>query len=219
MTLAEVAAALHKDVAHLRQHVAEQYWEVERSHRKRGKGVVVHSGEYTSPDRIQWVYVVTLSPSKTTLYPMAWYFTREGIHSFQIDADGPATYMRPHVLERYRKRYYPHADVLGALLQMHTRNYDKACEPRHYRGRPAIASAVEDGYFLGDEVCKGTVVDLHTFYDVQMGAKEHSLRNMRKLLEWRRYLVATNPNVGRSDGYVNWGHGFPVRLERLRRAA
>ncbi|MBL0127336.1 MAG: hypothetical protein IPP83_07705 [Flavobacteriales bacterium] len=129
--------------------------------------------------------------------------------------------MRPHVLDRYRIRYYPNADVLEALRQMHLRNYDKACEPRPYRGKPAIACAVEDGYFLGDRVYSGNVVDFHTFYDVKMGAKEAVLRNMRQLLEWRRYFAATNPKIGNNqpDNNVNWGQGFPVRLERLHRAA
>jgi hypothetical protein len=218
MSLTEVAAALRKDVVHLQQHVADKYWELERRHRKGGKGVMVQCGEHTTADRIQWVYVVTISTTKTTLYPMAWYFTRQGIHAFQIDAEGPATYLRPHVLERYRQRYYPDADVLQALRQMHARNYDKASEPREYQGRPTIASAVEDGYFLGDHLYSGTVVDYHTFYDVPMGAKLPALREMRKLLEWRRYFAATNPKA-KPNGYVNWGQGFPLRLERLVRAA
>ena len=80
---------------------------------------------------------------------------------------------------------------------------------------------MEDGYFLSDREVIDGVVDFHTFYDVQMGAKEHALRDMRKLLEWRRYFTATNPRIGNNqpDAYVNWGHGFPLRLERLRRAA
>ena len=218
MTLPEVAAALQKDVVHLQQHVADRLWDLERNHRKTGKGVMVQCGEFTSAARIQWVYVVTISTSKTILYPLGWYFTTKGIHAFQIDAEGPATYLRPHVLDRYRQRYYRDADVMQALRQMHARNYDKASEPRDYQGKPAIASAVEDGYFLGDTVCDGTIVDYHTFYDVAMGGKEKALQNMRKLLEWRRYFVATS-HKAKAEGFVNWGQGFPVRLERLRRAA
>ena len=41
---------------------------------------------------------------------------------------------------------------------------------------------------------------------------------MRKLLEWRRYFAATNPKA-KPNGYVNWGQGYPLRLERLVRAA
>jgi len=220
MSLAEIATALRKDVVGLQRHVAGLYWDLERRHRKGGRGVIVQVGEFTSEDLIQWLYVVTISPRKTTLYPLGWYFTREGIHCMQIDADGPATYMRPHVLDRYRQRYYRDADVLEALKKMHTRNYDKASEPREYKGRPAIASAVEDGYLLGEIVCKGDVVDYHTFYDVAMGAKERVLRNMRQLLEWRRYYNAITPKGtgDQKDNYVNWGRGFEVRLERLRAA-
>lgn len=220
MSLAEIAAVLRKDVVDLQRLVAERYWELERNHRKGGKGVIVQVGEFTSDDRIQWVYVVAISPRKTTLYPMAWYFTREGIHCMQIDAEGPATYMRPHVLERYRQRFYKTADVLEAMRQMHTRNYDKASEPRAYNGHPGIAGVVEDGYFMGESLFSGTVVDYHTFYDVAMGAKRPEMRNMRKLLEWRRYYSAMTPKGSgdQATDYVNWGRGYQVRLERLRAA-
>ncbi len=220
MSLTEIAAALRKDVVGLQRHVAGVYWDMERRHRKGGKGVIVQAGEFTSEERIQWLYVVTISPRKTTLYPVGWYFTREGIHCIQIDAEGPSTYMRPHVLDRYRQRFYKDADVLEALKQMHVRNYDKASEPRDYRGRPAIASAVEDGFLLGDIVLNGDLVDYHTFYDVAMGSKERCLCDMRKLLEWRRYYNAITPKSAgdRKDNYVNWGRGFEVRLERLRAA-
>ena len=220
MSLAEIAAALRKDVVGLQRHVADLYWDMERRHRKGGKGVITQVGEFTSGELIQWLYVVTISPRKTTVYPLGWYFTSEGIHCMQIDAEGPATYMRPHVLDRYRQRYYRDADVLEALKKMHTRNYDKASEPRDYRGRPAIASAVEDGFLLGDRVFNGDIVDYHTFYDVTMGSKENLLRNMRKLLEWRRYYNAITPKGtgDQKDNYVNWGRGFEVRLERLRAA-
>lgn len=220
MSLAEIAAVLRKDVVGLQRHVAERYWDMERNHRKGGKGVIVQAGEFTSADRVQWVYVVTISSRKTTLYPLGWYFTREGIHCMQIDAEGPATYMRPHLLERYRQRFYKDADVLEAMRHMHTRNYDKASEPRTYKGRPAIASAVEDGFLLGDILYNGNVVDYHTFYDVDMGAKETILRDMRKLLEWRRYFNAMTPKGSgdQATDYVNWGRGYQVRLERLRAA-
>ena len=220
MSLTEIAAALRKDVVDLQRHVAGLYWDMERRHRKGGKGVIVQAGEFTSAERIQWLYVVTISPRKTTVYPLGWYFTREGIHCIQIDAEGPATYMSPHVLERYRQRFYKDADVLEALRQMHVRNYDRASEPRDYQGRPAIASAVEDGYLLGDIVFNGDLVDYHTFYDVAMGAKDRRLCDMRKLLEWRRYYNAITPKGtgDRKDNYVNWGRGFEVRLERLRAA-
>ncbi len=221
MTLDEVAAALHKDVVELQRHVAARYWEAERRHRKTGKGVMQQVGEYTSTALIQWTYVVCISTTKTTLYPMAWYFTQQGIHAFQIEAEGPSTYLRPHVLDRYRQRFFPHADVLEALREMHKRNYDKASQPREYKGKPAIASAVEDGYLLGELVNKGTIVNFHTFYDVKMGAKEAILRDMRQMLEIRRYLAATNPRIhdNRSTNYVNWGQGFPLRLEKLHKAA
>ncbi|MBL7951156.1 MAG: hypothetical protein JNM62_05505 [Flavobacteriales bacterium] len=219
MSLTEVVAALHKDVAELQRFVADRFWEVEQAHRRNGKGVIQRSGEFSSSSRIQWVYVVVVSPSKTTLYPMGWYFTRQGIHAFQIDAEGPATYLRPHVLERYRQRFHPHDDVLNALRHMHVRNYDKAVEYREYKGRPAIASAVEDGYFLGEMCFNGALVDVHTFYDVAMGAREPALREMRKLLEWRRYFTATRQNPVRAGSYMSWGLGFTTRLERLHRAA
>lgn len=220
MSLAEVASALRKDVGCLQRHVAERFWDMEKRHRKGGAGVLVQTGEFTSADRIQWLYVVTISARKTTLYPLGWYFTREGIHCMQIDAEGPVTYLRPHVLDRYRQRYYKDADVLEALRQMHLRNYDKASEPRSYQGRPAVASAIEDGYLLGDTVCNGVVVDYHTFYDVTMGAKQRELRDMRKLLEWRRYFNAMTPKGSgdQQSNYVNWGRGFELRLERLRAA-
>ena len=223
MSLAEVALALRKDVALLQQHVAERFAEVEERQRKQGlKGVVVEHGEYTSPDRIMWHYVITISSRKTTLYPMGWYFTQEGIHLMQIDQDGPATYIQPHVLERYRQRYFKDAEVLTAAGLFHQRNYDKACEPRSYLNNPdSIASAIEDGYLLGQLLKQENVIRFHTFYDVEMGAKYPELKGMRRLLEWRRYYNAVTPN-GKGDqqkNYVNWGRGFEVRLQRLKRAA
>lgn len=219
MSLAEVAAALRKDVAHLQRYVAQQHWTTEDSRRKNGgKGVVVESGEYTSPDRIQWHYVLTFASRKTTLYPLAWYFTQEGIHAMQVDAAGPATYLKPHVLDRYRLRYYKDAQVLDALAHMHTRNYDKACEPRPYQGKPAIATAIQDGFLLGDMIPVANVIRFHTFYDVQMGSKEAILKDMRRLLEWRRYYNAVTPiSFGDQEkNYVNWGRGFELRLQKLR---
>ncbi len=220
MTLAEIAAALHRDVQSLQYHVADRFADMERQHRKGGKGVIMQTGSFTSEERIQWVYVVTISARKTTLYPMGWYFTREGIHCMQIDADGPATYIRPHVLDRYRQRFYKDADVLEALEKMHARNYDKASEPRTYQGRKAIASAIEDGYLLGGTLWNGAVIDYHTFYDVEMGKKDPELREMRQLLEWRRYFNAVTPKAiaDQTKNYVNWGRGFELRLERLRAA-
>ena len=79
---------------------------------------------------------------------------------------------------------------------------------------------MEDGYLLGDILYNGNVVDYHTFYDVDMGAKETILRDMRKLLEWRRYFNAMTPKGSgdQATDYVNWGRGYQVRLERLRAA-
>ncbi len=221
MSLAEIAAALRKDVVDLQRHVAEEYWEMERHHRRGGKGVIQKFGDHTSSGLVQWMYTITISSNKTTLYPMGWYFTGQGLHCMQIDAEGPATYIRPHVLDRYRQRFFRDADCIGALREMHKRNYDKACEPQMYQGRPSIASAVQDGYFLGDRVANNSVVDIHTFYDQAMGDKRPQLRKMRQLLEWRRYYIATTPRIGNNqrDNYVSWGLGFPVRLERLHRAA
>ena len=66
MSLAEIAAVLRKDVGCLQRHVAERYADMERQHRKGGKGVIVQTGEFTSADRVQWVYVITISARKTT---------------------------------------------------------------------------------------------------------------------------------------------------------
>lgn len=220
MTLADIAAALRKDVLVLQRHVAERFADMERHHRRRGRGIRVESGEFTSPDEIQWLYVLTISPSKTVLYPLAWYLTKDGVHAMQIDAEGPMTYLRPHVLARYLERYLEDTDLIGGLKRMHLRNYDKACEPSRYKGRPAVASAVEDGYLLGCMIFRDTVVDISTFYDEKMAKKNPFLRRLRGFLELRRYFTATNPTSAKStcNRYVSWGQGFPVRLERLRRA-
>ena len=221
MNLAQIASVLQKDVVHLQRHVAGLYADMECRHRRGGKGVLTQCGEYTSPDKVQWLYVVTISPVRTSLYPMAWYFTGEGIHAVQIDADGPMTHLRPHVLQRYRKRHCPGVSIEEALRQLHWNNYDKASEPCTYQGSPSIASAVHHGFLLGYMVFGDSVVDMHTFFDVDMGMQRGYLRRMRQLLDWRRYYAAMAPKLNSSvtDRYVNWGHGFPLRLERLRRAA
>jgi len=221
MKLAEIASVLQKDVVHLQRHVAGLHADMESRHRRGGKGVLTQCGEYTSPGKVQWLYVVTISPVRTSLYPMAWYLTSEGIQGVQIDAEGPMTLLRPHVLQRYRKRYCPEADILEALRQLHWQNYDKASELRIHKGQPTIASAVEHGFLLGCLLYNDSVMQVHTFYDVEMGMQDPELRPMRKLLEWRRYYAAMAPKLNSSvtDRYMNWGHGFPLRLERLRRAA
>ena len=221
MHLSDIASALRGDVVHLQRHVAGRYAEMECGHRRNGKGVLKQCGEYTSPTGVQWLFVVIISPTRTTLYPMAWYFTTEGIHGIQLEAKGPLTHLRPHVLDQYRARHCPDVDVMVALRQLHWRNYDKASEPHTYQGKPGIASAVEDGFLLGCMLYNDTVVQVNTFYDVEMGMSNRSLRPMRQLVEWRRYYVATAPKVipSDADGYASWGQGFPLRLARLRRAA
>jgi hypothetical protein len=54
-----------------------------------------------------------------------------------------------------------------------------------------------------------------------MGMQDAELRPMRQLLEWRRYYAAAGVKAKgtAADRYLNWGRGFPLRLERLRRAA
>lgn len=223
MGLAEVAAALRKDVAHLLSHVANAHARDEMDQRKHGaKGIRTLHGEFESPDLYLWHYVLTISSRKTTIYPMGWYFNSQGVHMMQLDAEGPATYIGPHVLERYRQRYFKDADVLEAIQRFHQRNYDKASEPRPYQHYSnGIAAAIDDGYLLGELLERENLVHYHTFYDVPMGAKNPTLKGMRQLLEWRRYFTAMTPNGtgGGSDRYVNWGRGFEVRLERLRNAA
>ncbi|MEO7080558.1 MAG: hypothetical protein ABIY71_03485 [Flavobacteriales bacterium] len=221
MHLGEIATVLREDVVHLQRYVAGRYADLERRQRRGGKGVMIQCGAYTSPDEVQWLYVVTISPVRTSLYPMAWYFDSEGIHGVQIDAEGPMTHLRPHVLDQYRARFCPTVDVQAALQQLHWENYDKASVPRTYKGAPSIASAVEHGFLLGVMVYSDTVVDMHTFFDVEMGMQHGSLRSMRQLLEWRRYYVAMAPKVisTETDRYKSWGLGFPLRLERLKKAA
>lgn len=223
MSLSEVVGALRKDLGYLLGHVALEHVNKEIEVRRGNtKGVQLVVGEYTSPDCCQWHYILAFSSRKTTLYPVGWYFDRQGIHLMQLDADGPATYMGPHVLERYRQRFFKDADVLTAMKKFHERNYDKASEPRDYKDNPnSIASAIEDGYLLGQMLSDANVVRYHTFYDVVMGEKVSGLKELRRLLEWRRYFNAMTPSgkKGSAQEYVNWGRGFEIRLERLCRAA
>jgi len=221
MLLSDIATALRGDVVHLQRHVAGRYAEMECGHRRNGKGVLTQCGEWTSPAGVQWLYVLIISTTRTILYPMAWYFTREGIHGIQLEAKGPLTHLRPHVLDQYRDRFCPDVSVMVALRQLHWRNYDKASGPHAYQGKPGIASAVVDGYLMGNMLYNDTVVRMHTFYDMEMGMKRPDLREMRQLVEWRRYYGAMSPKAINADtgDYLNWGRGFPLRLARLRRAA
>ena len=221
MSLCKVAAAARKDVGQVHRHAAEKHGDLALICRKGpNHSEVVRVGAFTSQKHLQWVYVITAVQGRITLYPLLWYVTSDGVHALQLDAEGPASYFQPHVVDRYILRYCKKDDLPTALRIFHRRNYDKACHPDTYKGdRDNYAAVLEDGYVAGEYLKKDAIVHYRTFYDMVAGHERFG--HLRPLLEWRdRMTSVVFDHTGRRETpHVAWCRGYPMRLEQMVKAA
>ncbi len=221
MSLKQVAAAARKDVGWLQRYVAGKHPELARFKPKRDSTEPqVFSGNFTSTKELQWAYVVTMDQRGITLYPLLWYATSEGVHAMQIDAEGPASYFRPHIPQRYIDRYCKKGDLATALRIFHRRNYDKACHPYTYKGdRDNYAAVIDDGYIAGEYLKDEAIVLYRTFFDIATGEKRFG--HLRQLVHWRPVLNAVEfEHVGRRETpHFAWCRGYALDMGRLRKAA
>ena len=221
MTLPQVAAAARKDVGQLLRHVEEKHGYLVTSTPAHKAKPVVKSGLFTSKKGLEWIYVVSASQSRVTIYPLLWYATTKGTCAMQVDAEGPASYFAPHVLVRYTERFLRRGgDLINALREFHLRNYDKASQPCNYKGdRENYTAVIDHGYVAGEYQREDALVYYRTFYDLNRGRKRFGeLRTAQDL----RLLMHTVyfEHVGRRDTpHFAWGRGYPFRAERWRKAA
>ncbi len=222
MTPTQVASAARKDVGQLRQHVLEKHADlVGLCPKTNSTEVVERGGKFSSTKGLQWVYVITAYKGSVTLYPLLWYATTEGIHAMQIDAEGPAQYFQPHVLDRYLKRYlHRKGGRDGAIRQFHKHNYDKVFQPDTYKGdRESFVAVIDDGYVVGENLRDQAIVYFRTFYNKTIGRKRFG--ELRSALKWRALMksIALEHKGRRDTPHTGWGRGYPVVFAPLRAAA
>ena len=220
MSLCKVAAAARKDVGQVKQHVLAKhadFWE--RCLKTGAAKDDIATGCFTSSKNLQWVYALAASQGRITLYPMLWYLTTKGVNAMQIDAEGPASYYQPHVMERYVERFRKKGDPSAALLAFQHRNYEKSCNPCDYKGdRDNCVAVLEDGYVTGEYLQDDAIVHFRTFYDFDMGRKRFG--HLLPMLEWRHRLNAVRfeRTSRRETPHVAWCRGFELPPS-LRQAA
>lgn len=220
MSPCQVAAAARKDVGQLLRHVEEKHAELVRSCPKVGDDRLLrHSGHFTTRKGLQWVYVITATDGRITIYPLLWYATTTGICALQVDAEGPASFFQQHVMDRYLKRYLKQGDLRNALREFHLKNYDKVYLRHTYRGDDKCCAAIiDDGYVAGELQQKGALVYFRTFYDLVTGHRRFG--EMRSALTWRKALYKVQfDHVGRRQApHEAWGRGYPRPAEGSRMA-
>lgn len=210
MSLCQVAAAARKDVGHLLAHVVEKHAHLVPACSGKGrKEPLRRSGHFTTRKGLQWIYVVTATKGRFTIYPLLWYATTKGVCALQIDAEGPACFFQEHVMARYIKRYVGRGDLWNALREFHLHNYDKVFHPTAYKGDgDAYAAAIDDGYVAGELRRSEAVVFFRTFYDRTSGHRRFG--HLRASLNWRAALQQADfEHVGRRDTpHAAWGRGY-----------
>ncbi|MBL7982811.1 MAG: hypothetical protein JNL52_13505 [Flavobacteriales bacterium] len=213
MSPCQVAAAARKDVGQLLRHVEEKHAELARSCPKVGNDRLERrSGHFTTRKGLQWVYVITATDGRITIYPLLWYATTTGICALQVDAEGPASFFQQHVMDRYIKRYLREGDLRNALREFHLKNYDKVYLRDTYKGdRDSYAAVIDDGYVVGEYQQKAAVLYFRTFYDQRTGHRRFG--HLRTALGWRQALNKTRfEHAGRRQTpHEAWGRGY-VRM-------
>ncbi|MFN6178278.1 MAG: hypothetical protein ACK46G_12160 [Flavobacteriales bacterium] len=221
MSPGQVAAAARKEVGQLLRHVEEKHAGLVRTCPKVGDDRLLRrSGHFTTRKGLQWVYVITATEGRITIYPLLWHATTTGICALQVDAEGPASYFQQHVMDRYLKRYLRQGDLRNALREFHLKNYDKVYLRHTYKGdENCCAAVIDDGYVAGEFQQKAALVYFRTFYDLVTGHRRFG--DMRSALTWRQALSKVQfQHAGRRQAPPEaWGRGYPRTVAEVRMAA
>lgn len=220
MTLPEVADAARRDLVHLQRRIERDRVRMERRHLRNGRHEPLAGfGEYTSPDQLRWMYVLTVTPRRTMLYPLVWYLSRHGLHALHIAEDGIDVHYAPGVLQRYREHRDPGADVLQALRNFFLRNHAVVAEPTPNAryGPKAIAGLLDQGLVLGVHDRESGIALFNTYVPAQQLRQEQEELALR--LDLRRYFAHPTPDQVQATRYFHELEDLMARLEQLDRPA
>jgi hypothetical protein len=221
MSPRQVAAYARKEVGQVLRHAVLEHPDfAERCPSKCDKRIISICDRTTSARGLEWIYVMTATQGRITVYPLLWWATTKGNCAMQLDALGPASYFQEHVMVRYIERYLLEGDLYHALKRFHSFNYAKACQPNIYKGdRENYVAVIDDGYVAGELCRKEAVVHFRTFYDKCSGEKRFG--HLRPAGEWQQLMlnVAFDHNGRRDTPHHAWGRGYQVEPFRARLAA
>lgn len=221
MTPRQVAAYARKEVGQVLRHAVLEHQELaERCPPKCDKRIVSLCDQFTSIRDVGWIYVLSATQGRMTVYPLLWWATTKGICAMQLDALGPASFFQEHVMQRYIERYLGDGDLYHALKRFHTFNYAKACHPSIYKGyRENYVAVIDDGSVAGELCANEEVVHFRTFYDKRSGEKRFG--HFRPASEWQHLMlnVQFDHHSRRDTPYHAWGRGYQVQPVLARLAA
>jgi len=214
MSPAQVAAIARKVVGQVVRHAEAKHATLLRQcPPPDSKELLVRSGHCTTTKGIQWIYVVTATQGRTTIYPLLWYATTQGVCAMQVDAQGPASFFQAHVMDRYLQRYLRGGDLMNALREFHLRNYAKTFLPDDNKNdRLNYVATSDDGYVAGELQREKAVVYFRTFYDERAGKRRFG--EFRAALDWQvvwhKVRLARMPR--RDTPHIAWGRGYDLKL-------
>ena len=214
MTPAQVAAIARKDVGQVVRHAETKHAALlKQCPPPDSKELLVRSGTCTTTKGIQWIYVITATQGRTTIYPLLWYLTTKGVCAMQVDAEGPASFFQEHVMHRYLLRYHKQGDLMNALREFHLRNYAKSFHPDDYKhDRDTYVAASDDGYVAGELRRQQALVYFRTFYDERTGRRRFG--ELRAALTWQVvWHKVRHAHMPRRDTpHIAWGRGYDLKL-------
>lgn len=213
MSPAQVAAIARKDVGQVLRHAKAKHAAlVERCPAPDSKELLVRSGHFTSSKDLQWIYVITATQGKVSIYPLVWSPTTKGVRAMQLDDKGPASFYQEHVMDQYLARYLKRGTLNNALREFHLKNYVKTYLPDDYKNNPhAYVAASDDGYVAGELQRDDAVVYMRTFYDERTG--KNRFGECRAALNWQVvwHTVSQARTPRRDTPHIAWGRGYDLR--------
>jgi hypothetical protein len=212
MTPRQVAAEARKEVGQVLRHaVAEHQDLVESCPPKCDKRIISLTDRCMTDGGLEWIYALTATQGRTTVYPLLTWVTTKGTAAMQVDAIGPAFYFQEHVMDRYIQRYIGKGDLYHALKLFHSSNHIKACQPYTYKGdRENYVAVIDDGYVAGEWCPKGALVHFRTFYDKISGEKRFG--HLRPACEWQHQMLNVDfeHSGRRNTPHHAWGRGYQL---------
>lgn len=213
MSPAEVAAIARKEVGQVLRHAQAKHAKlVARCPGPDSKELLVRSGYHTTKKDLHWIYVITATQGKVSIYPLLWYPTTKGVCAMQVDDKGPASYYQEHVMDRYLESYLERRTLMNALREFHLKNYLKTYLPDTYKNNAdAFVAASDDGYVAGELRRDDAVVFFRTFYDEHRGKRRFG--ECRAALNWQVvwHTVRFERTPRRDTPHIAWGRGYDLR--------